>query len=239
MSTPGKMLFLSLVTLLSLCGSLPAESETGNGITVTAAPSTVEYQYYDVGEKPAKIPIGMKALTEPLWKFACHFNWVHYDQPSVYRFQIKSATCDIALPVLITLPKDAPEHLKSHEQGHLKINEYFYTNYSEGAIKRAASLLIGKELEIKADSYDEAKKQIVQQTVQEVAKVYRIQTSSLAERANVFYDELTDHGRKNEVDSSLASTQAIKQAEQSQRQFAASGQEPSSQESGKDPASAP
>jgi hypothetical protein len=240
LSTPGKMLLVSWVTLLSVCGNLPAESDAANGITVTVAPSSLEYQYYDPAERPTKIPVGMKALTEPNWKFSSHFNWVHYDdQPSIYRFQIKSAACDLALPVIITLPKDAPEHLKAHEQGHLKINEYFYTNYAEGAIKKAAGLLVGKELEIKADSYEEAKKQVVQQTVIEVGKVYRMQTSSLAEKANVYYDELTDHGRKTEVDSITASTQAIKQAEQSQTQSAASGQEPSTQESGKDPASAP
>lgn len=212
---------MALASLLSF--TFEGKCSAADDVTVTVAPSTVEYQYYE-GTKPEKVPIGMKALTEPSWKFSCHFNWVHYDSPGSYRFVIKSAGCDISLPILITLPKDASVSLKAHEQGHILINEHFYKQYAEAAIRRSAGSLIGKEYTIEAPSYDEAKKKLVPLTVKDVQQLYRAQTYSPSERANVIYDSLTDHGRKNEVTSETAAMQAVKEVEQSSAQPTASSE---------------
>lgn len=211
----------ALTALLSGCLISPS-AEAGD-ISVNMAPSAVEYQYYE-GAKPEKIPIGMKALTEPSWKFSCHFNWLHYDSPNSYRFVIKSATCDLSLPILITLPKDADDKLKEHEQGHLRINEFFYKQYAENAIKRAADSMIGKEYTIEASDYEDAKKKLVPLTVKDVQALYREQTFTPAEKANQLYDSFTDHGRKTEINSDTAAMQAIKQVEQSDMQSTASSQ---------------
>ncbi len=216
-------LFLSIAVASLLSATHAIKCNAADNVTVTAAPSTVEYEYYE-GSKPEKVPIGMKALTEPSWKFSCHFNWVHYDSPGSYRFVIKSAACDLSLPILITLPKDAGDKLKAHEQGHLHINEYFYKQYAEAAIRKAAGALIGKEYTIEAPDYDDAKKKLVPMTVKDVQQLYRAQTYTPSEKANVIYDSLTDHGRKNEVDSETAATQAVKQVEQSDMQPTASSE---------------
>ena len=213
-------LFLSITIASLLSTTFLTRSDAAENITVTVAPSTVDYQYYE-GAKPDKVPIGMKALTEPSWKFTCHFNWVHYDSPGSYRFLIKSAACDLSLPILITLPKDANEKLKGHEQGHLHINEHFYKQYAESAIRKAAGSMIGKEYTIEASDYDEAKKKLVPMTVKDVQVQYRGQTFTPAEKANVIYDTLTDHGRKSDVDSETAAMQAVKEVEQSDMQSTA------------------
>ncbi|MBS1954615.1 MAG: hypothetical protein JST89_10525 [Cyanobacteria bacterium SZAS-4] len=216
-------LFLSIAVACLLTPTVASKCNAADDVTVTVAPSTVEYQYYE-GSKPDKVPIGMKALTEPSWKFSCHFNWVHYDSPGSYRFVIKSAACDLSLPVLITLPKDAGDKLKAHEQGHLHINEHFYKQYAEAAIKKAAGSLIGKEYTIEAPDYDEAKKKLVPMTVKDVQTLYRAQTYTPSEKANVLYDSLTDHGRKTEFDSETAATQAVKEVEHSDMQPTASSE---------------
>lgn len=215
--------FLLSLLCASLLSGIPSTHAQAENITVDMAPSAVDYQYYE-GAKPEKIPIGMKALTEPSWKFSCHFNWVHYDSPNSFRFVIKSAACDLSLPIVITLPKDANDKLKEHEQGHLRINEFFYKQYAENAIKRAASSVIGKEYTIEAADYEEAKKKLVPITVKDVQTLYREQTFTPAEKANQIYDSLTDHGRKSEVNSDSAAMQAIKQVEQSDMQSTASSQ---------------
>lgn len=214
-----KRRLLSL-TLLGLLSCLSSAARAADDVTVTSAPSSVEYVYYE-GAKPEKIGIGMKGLTEPSWKFNCRVNWVHYDSEGSYKFVIKSATCDISLPIVITLPKDPSDSLKSHEQGHLHINEYFYKQYSDDAIKKAAASIIGKEYVIPASSYDEAKKLIVPMTVKEVAELYRSRTSTPAQKANVLYDSITDHGRKTQIDSDNAAIKAIKTVEQTEMQASA------------------
>lgn len=217
------MVVTSIAVASLLTAALASKCSAADDVSVTVAPSTVEYQYYE-GSKPEKVPIGMKALTEPSWKFSCHFNWVHYDSPGSYRFVIKSAACDLSLPILITLPKDAGDKLKAHEQGHLHINEHFYKQYAEAAIKKAAGSLIGKEYTIEAPNYDEAKKILVPKTVKDVQQLYRAQTYTPSERANVLYDSLTDHGRKTEVESEAAAMQAVKEVEQTNMQPTASSE---------------
>ncbi|MBI2812646.1 MAG: hypothetical protein HYX67_17715 [Candidatus Melainabacteria bacterium] len=128
------------------------------------------------------------------------------------------------MPILITLPKDADERLKAHEQGHLHINEHFYKQYAETAIKKAAGALIGREYTIEAADYDDAKKKLVPMTVKDVQQLYRTQTFTPSEKANAIYDSLTDHGRKTEVDSESAAMQAVKQVEQSDMQPTASSE---------------
>ena len=213
-------LVLSMTIASLICATFTTTAKAADDVTVTVAPSTVEYQYYE-GAKPDKVPMGMKALTEPSWKFTCHFNWVHYDSPGSYRFVIKSAACDLSMPILITLPKDANEKLKAHEQGHLHINEYFYKQYAENAIKKAAASMIGKEYTIEGSDYDDAKKKLVPMTVKDVQVLYRARTFTQAEKANVIYDALTDHGRKSEVDSETAAMQAVKEVERSDMQSTA------------------
>lgn len=217
------MTVTSIAVASLLTAALASKCSAADDVSVTVAPSTVEYQYYE-GTKPEKVPIGMKALTEPSWKFSCHFNWVHYDSPGSYRFVIKSAACDLSLPILITLPKDAGDKLKAHEQGHLHINEHFYKQYAEAAIKKAAGSLIGKEYTIEAPNYDEAKKKLVPMTVKDVQELYRAQTYTPSERANLLYDSLTDHGRKTEVESEAAAMQAVKEVEQPNMQPTASSE---------------
>lgn len=206
-------LFLSITVASLLSQAFATKCSAADEVTVTVAPSTVEYQYYE-GSKPDKVPIGMKALTEPSWKFSCNFNWNHYDSLGSYRFVIKTASCSLFLPILITLPKDASDSLKAHEEGHLHINQYFYKQYAEAAIKNAAGALIGKQYTIEAPTYEEAKKMLVPATVKEVQQMYRAQTYTPAEKANVIYDSLTDHGRKTEVSPETAAAQAIKEVEQ-------------------------
>jgi hypothetical protein len=218
---PNLILSMALASVLSATPF--TKIQAAENITVTVAPSAVTYQYYE-GSKPEKIPIGMKALTEPSWKFSCHFNWVHYDSPGSFRFVIKSAACDISLPILITLPKDANDRLRDHELGHLHINEFFYKQYAENAIKKAAGSVIDKEYTIAATDYEEAKKKLVPITVKDVQALYRNQTFTPSEKANQLYDSLTDHGRKTEIDSETAAMQAIKQVEQTDMQSTASSQ---------------
>jgi hypothetical protein len=210
----GQKLFLSGAAAgLLLSANQIAKADD---VTVDIAPSTVEYQYYDPDAKPTKIASNMKGLTEPSWKFACRLNWEHFDRPPKFSFKIKTAACNVALPILITLPKYAAENLRAHEVGNLHINEYLYKEYAEAAIKKAAAAVIGTELVINADSYDEAKNQVIQRTTQEIAKNYRSLTSTPAQKANVLYDVLTEHGRKNDVDQEAAAAQAIKQTQESE-----------------------
>lgn len=210
-------LLLSTTLASVLSATCVSNCNAADAVTVTVSPVTVEYQYYK-GAKPEIVPEGMKALTEPNWKLSCHLNWERYDSPGSYRFVIKSATCVLFMPILITLPKDADEKLQAHEQGHVHINEHFYKAYAEAAIKKAAGAAIGREYTIEASNYDEAVKKLVPIAVKDVQQLYRTQTSIPAEKANALYDSLTDHGRKTEVDSETAALQAVKQVEKSESQ---------------------
>jgi hypothetical protein len=215
LSLSAQKLLLSGAAVALLLGA--NQIAKADDVTIDIAPSTVEYQYYEPDAKPTKIASNMKGLTEPSWKFSCRLNWEHFDQPPKFKFTIRTAACNVSMPILITLPKDAAEPLRAHEMGHLHINQYFYQKYAEAAIKKAAGAVIGTQLEINADSYDDAKNQVVQRTTQEISKNYRSVTSAPAQKANVLYDVITEHGRKNDVNQEAAAAQAIKQTEESEQ----------------------
>jgi hypothetical protein len=82
-----------------------------------------------------------------------------------------------------------------HEDGHRQISEYYYRTADKLA-ERIAAAYIGKQVEITGTDLNAASSTMLQQLATEITNQYDRELD--AERAQLLYDDLTDHSR-NEV----------------------------------------
>src|SRR6266567_2840860 len=99
-------------------------------VSVDMADPIAEYKYYDLSRgKPPQIHEGMLGNASPIFKCTTDFTIqpVKGRSSGPFKFRFMSASLSIELPITITLPTGTSPGLREHEEGHRKINEYFYT----------------------------------------------------------------------------------------------------------------
>jgi len=194
----------------------PLLAEESGGPNVVRAHSTCSYKYYPPDSTPPpEVQPGMKGNTRYNFPFGANYNFSEeqskLDKGCAVTLTVNSLEIHLGLQLDITLPKDCSEHLRSHEEGHRHIYEYFYDKYSEPAARKAAEEVFGKPVKGEGKNCKEAKQAAIALLNEKLGTQYRKLASDPAKNANDYYDKLTDHGRFEKVDSMIASEQAIKE----------------------------
>lgn len=189
----------------------PTRVDSSPSVSIEAADPTVEYKYYNLSEgRPEDIEEGMMACTR--CSFSCEpdieVQPVLGARGDPVAFRIESVTLSVALPMTITLPVGAPQKLKDHEEGHRRINEYFFAFGREAAEHAIESTLTNRYRNSGPKDLDSAEADFVEKAKRMLQAKYLMYTAYPDEPANDFYDKLTDHGR-NPIDSAEAAEKAI------------------------------
>jgi hypothetical protein len=196
------------------------KSETLTGldrvtVDVKVSSPTLKYIFYDpAGSKPPEIKgDDWKGFTS--FQFECNPDFTFYvrqigsNTPFVIHFE--KAIISIGFATVITLPNGDVGKLKKHEEGHKKVDDYFYS-LGQQIAQRAGEFVTDKEINVSPKDIESAKQNVLAETKLEFKAEYWKNTKVPCEQANKYYDELTDHGRNN-IDSDEAAQQAIKRYE--------------------------
>jgi hypothetical protein len=208
-------IFLSLLLTVSAGWCFPTLADNNAGATVVRAHSTCSYKYYPADSTPPpEVLPGMKGNTRYNFPFGANYNFSEdhskLDKGCAVTLTVNSLEIHLGLTLDITLPKDCNEHLRSHEEGHRHLYEYFYDKYSEAAARKAGDEVFGKPVRAEGKNCKEAKDAAIALLNDKLGAVYRKFASDPAKNANDDYDKMTNHGRFEKVDSMTAADQVIK-----------------------------
>src|SRR6266436_1887608 len=183
-------------------------------VSVDMADPIAEYKYYDLSRgKPPQIHEGMLGNASPIFKCTTDFTIqpVKGRSSGPFKFRFMSASLSIELPITITLPTGTSPGLREHEEGHRKINEYFYTLGRKTA-QHAGGLVLGKEFYSPGTDLESAQSNVLVMAGDVVQRAYWKYTRTPAQLANKYYDDVTDHGR-NRTNSNQVVQEAIERYE--------------------------
>jgi hypothetical protein len=113
------------------------------------------------------------------------------------------------LHVTIWVPREAPQHVVEHEDGHRQISEYYYQSADKIA-DQIAERYIGKQIEISGSDLNAASSETLQQLAAEITAEYNKELNPGPTQE--LYDTITDHSR-NEMVAKDAAVAAINNAE--------------------------
>ena len=185
---------------------------------MSAVPAQPHHVYYEAG-KPTPPQLRNKVLGCEQSEFECYLEDDRDviiqikpdDEREPLKFRLERLNISIALRITVTLPKDAFSKLRDHEEGHRKICEHFYT-FAPRAAQRAGDLVAAKEFFSSTKDLEKAKLEIKAASRTMLRAEYWKYTRDLAEQANKYYDELTDHSRKL-IDADRAVRESIERFE--------------------------
>ena len=179
-------------------------------VYVKNAQPVVTYVYYDpLGSTPPQLGKEWKGSVTRHFNFDADFT-IHStknDSIAPFNFHFDSVKISLGLKLTVTLPIGETGKLKEHEEGHRKIDEYFYSLGPQMA-QRAGDLVTENELASNASDLESAELEVMNRARFELKAEYLKHTKDPCEQANKYYDELTDHGR-NYMDSDQAAQMAI------------------------------
>ena len=120
---------------------------------------------------------------------------------TVSRHKVTSVSLSLSLAITIWVPDDAPKTIIDHEEGHRQISEYFYKDAQKIA-RDIARKYVGQVYE--SDQTDKA--------INELSQKYMAETQNLSVRANVIFDEITQHSRNQKISVEKAVKDSIERA---------------------------
>lgn len=112
---------------------------------------------------------------------------------------------ELRLDVVIWLPNDTTHKIRLHEDGHRQISEHYYAN-AEAVAKKLGAEYVGKALEVKSPEPADTRP-VIQRVANEFCQKYLATIEMPSEKAQMKYDQLTDHGRNK-----LSEREAIRRA---------------------------
>ena len=115
----------------------------------------------------------------------------------------------LQLHVTIWVPREAPQHVVEHEDGHRQISEYYYQSADKIA-DQIAERYIGRQIEISGSDLNGASSDTLQQLAAEITAEYNKELNPGPTQE--LYDTITDHSR-NETVAKDAAVAAINNAE--------------------------
>lgn len=114
----------------------------------------------------------------------------------------------LSMPTTIWLPKGATEHVKEHEEGHLRIAQTFYKDADKKA-RELATAMIGKAYEGEGANANAAYGAALQKAAQELNDKYIEAIKTPCDEVEAIYDQITDKARNLDLKSDKAVTQAL------------------------------
>jgi hypothetical protein len=205
MKFPSRAAGTFLLTIVFFAAASPVLAQ----VEVTRKPAVVTTKVFNPKKPPKEMPPlkpGEAAVCES--KFLCQvqveveISSTPGERPECKIAGIKS---ELRLDVLIWLPSDATQKIRMHEDGHRRISESFYARAEEVA-KKLGQKYIGQELEVKSADETETRP-VIQRVANEFCQEYLGTIEVPSEKAQMKYDQLTDHGRNK-----LSEREAIRRA---------------------------
>ncbi|MDB5172632.1 MAG: hypothetical protein JWN51_1405 [Phycisphaerales bacterium] len=210
----------STIILLFVSSIIACPAAVRGNVTVKREPPVVEYKVFDPADPPKEMPVlkkGEDAVTETV--FRCLVNASYKVGNRSARPGNSSATVTVAglqltlrLRVVIYLPKNAPEKLKAHEEGHRRVAEQIYKERAEKAAREFAAKADGGQFSGEGIDVAAATKAATQAAIEPVAKGYLKLTGDVSARVGDIYDAITAHG-VNKIPEDDAIKQAFKDYE--------------------------
>ena len=199
-----------LVFLLAIL--LASSVASARGVKVEKAPVVVVRKTFDRRNPPPDMPsLGRRADAVTHFKFGCSTN-ATYEVTSRRRDTSRrrggtggcTATArindlDILLELQITIwvPRGARQQLVDHEEGHRVIGERVYRT-AERVAREEGNRWIGRSVTAKAQDCAAAADAAVKDANHRFCHAYLERTSGWSSRVGDLYDQITDHGRRDD-----------------------------------------
>jgi hypothetical protein len=178
------------------------------GVSVSSSDPSVTYTYTTPGQQPAAY---LEGYSDCQPNYQCDADFDVHAKPSAtgppFRFQIDSVNISLGLSCHLTEPKIPYDYIRIEQEERRKIYEYFY-RFGPQVARRIGESMIDKEFISRETDFETAKKSVLSQAEALVKRRYSIQLSSVAQRADQYYEKLTDHGQ-NSFDRDKAVQEAI------------------------------
>ena len=178
---------------------------------VAREPATAQRILFDPKEPDASVPKmrdGENAIIEA--RFDAHCTFTHDVISTSSRevtVRLLAAKITLSMNNRIYLPTDVRQALRTHEEGHRVISERIYEKEAEMIALEVADAVLGKSWT--ATDADRA----IESAANEFRYHYRAQIARRVAAVNERYDELTKHGRNEDITVIDAIEQAFVSAE--------------------------
>jgi len=185
-------------------------------VEVVSDNPTVDYTYFDTAN-PRPMSLlrasadrdGSRGATDR--HFECQtgvtLRRVQNESGKGIRFAVESVSIHLGLSVSIVLPRTPSPAFQAHEEGHRAIAEHFYTCGTQAA-QRIGERVAAREITIRSEDPEKAEAMAAEKVRTDIDFEYLKYTEIPANKANKYYDQLTNFGRNN-VDSNDATQRAI------------------------------
>jgi hypothetical protein len=182
-------------------------------VTIEKAPVVVVRKTFDRRNPPKEMPpLGPRADAVTHFKFGCSANCT-YEVTSRRRdtsrrrgnaaaggctatARINDLDVRVELEITIWVPRGARQKLVDHEEGHRVIGERIYET-AERAAREAAKKWAGRSVTGKGEDCAAAADAAVREANHQLCQAYLEATSGWSSRVGDLYDEITDHGRRD------------------------------------------
>jgi len=161
-------------------------------VSVNSSDPAVSYAFYPPGQKPDEVG-EYTAVTEP--RFTCHADFTFHSQPDApekpVRLVVDTVTISLGLSCHLIEPEHPFDFVSRHEEGHRRINEYFY-RFGPRVADDIGKSMIGCEFASSATNLDAAIAQVLPQAQFMVEGEYVSHIEGPCRAANRYYDQLQD-----------------------------------------------
>ncbi|HWE94099.1 MAG TPA: hypothetical protein VG269_09065 [Tepidisphaeraceae bacterium] len=220
-TSPAQWAAFLFASLGVMVFALPGAAQAN--VTIKRDPPTVEYKIFDPADPPADMPRlnqGESAVTYTVFGCAANARYSVIDRKAaagqkVATIELSGLQLTLRLQVVIYLPKNAPEKLKAHEEGHRRIAEQVYRERAETAAREVAADADHRKYEGEGGTAAAATKAAVQSAINPVAGGYLKLTADVSARVGEIYDDITAHGT-NKIPEDEAIKKAFEQYEKEQ-----------------------
>jgi len=190
-----------LLILLAL-----AANALGAAVEVNKAPPAVEHRKFERNNPPSDMPPlepQEAAVTKSVFGIASEFSVQAMPEEkrgnkTLTRVKVTGVTLNLSLKITVWLPTDAPRTIVDHEEGHRQISEYFYKDADKIA-RVIAQKYMGRTYEAEGGDAEGASRAALDKAINELSQIYMAQTQNIAARANEIFDEITSHGRNQNI----------------------------------------
>jgi hypothetical protein len=177
-----------------------------DGVKINRASPSVEHRKFDRDNPPKDMPPlepQEAAVTKSVFGIATQFTVQSLPEgrragKTVANVKVVDVNVDLTLTVTIWVPSDAPKVIVDHEEGHRQISEYFYKDAQKIA-REIAQKYIGQIYQAEGTDAEDASRGALDKAINDLSQKYMVQTQSLSVRANVIFDELTQHSRNQKI----------------------------------------
>jgi hypothetical protein len=167
------------------------------GVLVDVAEPVYETKSFSAAEpRPPEIAERSLGVTVPTFNCFVDLTLLPVQQTNsgLFTFKVQTVRISIDLAIKTTIENGVSARIREHEEGHKFIDEHFYSLGRKSA-ERAGMAVLGRLFGVHTTDADTAEASARKTAIEAVQTEYWKYTKLIAKAANLYYDELTDHGR--------------------------------------------